>query len=81
MLVGEMVDAATQYLSACDASVGDEDAGMIGLAYSQIAPLTGRVLRLSKRLEELEKRLKHRLAQEPGSPPPHSRRRIARAGS
>jgi hypothetical protein len=76
VLLGEMLEAATEYISLCDDSLKDDDAPMVQLAYQEISPLRNRAARLCKKLEELEKRVGTALARLSGLAP---KRRAARA--
>ena len=62
-LLGEMLDMATGYISLCDEVLNQEDKAMVELAYGHIHPLKKRTVKLLKELEELEHRVKNKLAQ------------------
>jgi hypothetical protein len=83
ILLGEMLDAACQYLKLCDSGMDGEPQGMIALAFDQLHPLSQRSARLSVDLTELEKRMRRKLflrgGDEPGPPKPKGR--SARSGS
>jgi hypothetical protein len=68
LLLGEMLDAATQYVTLCDATLKDEDTAMVELAYEQIASLQNRIARLAKKLDELDHRVRTKLQQISGAP-------------
>lgn len=57
VLLGEMLQTASQYIGLCDEALADEDGFMIDLATSQIVPLQHGCANLSKDLGHLEKRL------------------------
>ncbi len=83
ILLGQMLDAACQYLKLCDSQMDGETQGMIALAYDQLYPLSQRSARLSVELTELEKRMRKKLYlrgdDEPGPTKPKGR--SARSGS
>jgi hypothetical protein len=58
VLLGEMLQTASQYIGLCDEVLEDEHGFMIDLATSQIAPLQHSCAILSKDLGQLEKRLR-----------------------
>jgi hypothetical protein len=62
-LLGEMLDVAAQYIGLCDDVLNEEDKPMVELAYDQIRPLKGCAVKLCKKLEELEKRVRNKLTQ------------------
>lgn len=62
-LLGEMLDVAAQYIGLCDDVLNEEDKSMVELAYEQIHPLKDRTVKLRKKLEELEKRVRNKLTQ------------------
>ena len=78
VLVGEMLDAATEYMAFCDASLENEETEMVELAYEQISALQNRILRLSKKMEELDHRVRNKLTQLSGQPGPQTKRRSAK---
>jgi hypothetical protein len=78
LLVGEMLDAATEYMALCDASLENEETEMVELAYEQISALQNRILRLSKKMEELDHRVRNRLTQLSGQPGHTTKRRSAK---
>ena len=83
ILLGEMLDAACEYLKLCDSAMDREPQGVIALAYDQLNPLSQRSARLSVELTRLEKRMQRKLflrgGDEPGPPMPKAR--SARGGS
>ena len=78
LLLGEMLDAATQYVALCDTSLEDEETTMVELAYEQISSLQNRLGRLSKKLDELDHRVRNKLAQLSERPGPQTKRRSAK---
>jgi hypothetical protein len=80
-LLGEMLDVAAQYIGLCDDVLNEEDKPMIELADDQIHPLKGRAVKLCKKLEELEKRVRNKLTQlgDRNALKAGPRRRLARA--
>jgi hypothetical protein len=78
VLVGEMLDAATEYMALCDASLENEETEMVELAYEQISSLQNRILRLSKKMEELDHRVRNKLTQLSGQPGHPTKRRSAK---
>jgi hypothetical protein len=58
-----MLDAAAQYIGRCDDALTREDRPMVELAYDQIRPLKNRTVKLGRKLEELEKRVRNKLTQ------------------
>ena len=78
LLLGEMLDAATQYVALCDTSLEDEETAMVELAYEQISSLQNRLGRLSKKLDELDHRVRNKLAQLSERPGPRTKRRSAK---
>lgn len=81
LLLGEMLDAATHYVALCDASLNDEEIVMVQLAYEQIASLQNRIARLSKKLDELDQRVRDKLTQLSGGQTAQPKRRTKGAGS
>ena len=81
-LLGEMLDMAAGYISLCDEVLNEEDKPMVELAYDHIHPLKKRTVKLGKELEELELRVKNKLAQL-GDPKAKTelKRRVARPAS
>jgi molecular chaperone GrpE (heat shock protein) len=73
-----MLDAATEYMALCDASLENEETEMVELAYEQISALQNRILRLSKKMEELDHRLRNRLTQLSGQPGHPTKRQSAK---
>jgi hypothetical protein len=61
ILLGEMLDAACQYLKLCDSGMNEEDQDMIALAYDQINPLSKRSAQLSDELDGFAKRVGKKL--------------------
>jgi len=82
-LLGEMLDMAAGYISLCDEVLNEEDKPMVKLAYDHIHPLKKRTVKLLKELEELEHRLKNKLAQLGGQKTSKAepKRRVARPTS
>jgi hypothetical protein len=82
-LLGEMLDMAAGYISLCDEVLNEEDKPMVELAYDQIHPLKKRAVRLGKELEELEQRVKNKLAQlgDQKTSKTELKRRVARPAS
>lgn len=78
VLVSEMLDAANEYMALCDASLENEETEMVELAYEQISRLQNRILRLSKKMEELDHRVRNRLTQLSGQPGHPTKRRSAK---
>jgi hypothetical protein len=78
LLVSEMLDAATEYMALCDASLENEETEMVELAYEQISALQNRILRLSKKMEELDHRVRNKLTQLSGQPGQPTKRRSAK---
>jgi hypothetical protein len=78
LLVGEMLDAATEYMALCDASLENEETEMVELAYEQISTLQNRILRLGKKMEELDHRARNKLMQLSGQPRHPTKRRSAK---
>jgi hypothetical protein len=62
-LLGEMLDGSAQCIGLCDDVLNEEDKSMVELAYEQIHPLKERTVKLRKKLEELEKRVRNKLTQ------------------
>jgi hypothetical protein len=58
VLLGQMLQTASQYIVLCDEVLEGEDGFMIDLATSQIVPLQHSCTILSKDLGQLEKRLR-----------------------
>jgi hypothetical protein len=58
VLLGEMLEVASEYIDRCEESVGQEDAFMAGLAHGQIHFLRKRLVKLEHRLGELELQLR-----------------------
>jgi hypothetical protein len=58
VLLGEMLQTASQYIGLCNEVLGNEDGFMIDLATGQIIPLRNRCIDLSKDLAQLEKRMR-----------------------
>ena len=79
LLLGEMLDAATEYMALCDASVENEETEMVELAYEQILSLQNRILRISKKMEDLEHRVRNKLTQLSGPPAHPTKRRSAKS--
>jgi hypothetical protein len=79
-LLGEMLDMAAGYISLCDEVLNEEDKPMVELAYDHIHPLKKRTVKLGKELEELEGRVKNKLAQL-GHSKTEQKRRVARPAS
>jgi hypothetical protein len=79
-LLGEMLDMAAGYISLCDEVLNEEDKPMVELAYDHIHPLKQRTVKLGKELEELEQRVKNKLAQlgEQKASKTRQKRRVAR---
>jgi molecular chaperone GrpE (heat shock protein) len=73
-----MLDAATEYMALCDASLENEETEMVELAYEQISALRNRILRLTKKMEELDHRLRNRLTQLSGQPGHPTKRQSAK---
>ena len=80
-MLGEMLDVAAQYIGLCDDVLDEEDKLMVELAYDQIHPLKDRSVKLCKKLEELEKRVRNKLTQlgDRNALKTGPRRRLARA--
>jgi hypothetical protein len=83
ILLGEILDAACEYLKLCDSAMDKEPQGVIALAYDQLNPLSQRSARLSVELTELEKRMQRKLFLRGGDEPrpPMPKARSARGGS
>jgi hypothetical protein len=81
LLLGEMLDAAAEYIAFCEATLKDEEIAMVQLAYEQIASLQNRIARLSKKLDELDHRVRAKLTQLSGGPISPPKRRTKGAGS
>ncbi len=79
LLLGEMLDAATEYLALCDASLENEETEMVELAYEQISTLQNRILRLGKKMDELDHRVRNKLTQLSGRPGHQAKRRSAKS--
>jgi hypothetical protein len=62
-LLGEMLDVAAQYIGLCDDVLNEEDKPMVELAFDQIRPLRDRTVKLGRKLEELEKRVRNKLVE------------------
>jgi hypothetical protein len=77
-LLGEMLDMAAGYISLCDEVLNEEDKPMVELAYDHIHLLKKRTVKLGKELEELEQRVKDKLAQLSHSKT-EQKRRVARS--
>ena len=73
VLLGEMLQTASQYIGLCDKVLEDEDGYMIGLATSQIVPLQHSCRILSKDLGQLEKRLQRQRNALPSAGGSHDR--------
>jgi hypothetical protein len=58
VLLGEMLQTASQYIGLCDEVLDTEDGFMLDLATSQIVPLRHHCIELGKDLGQLEKRLR-----------------------
>jgi hypothetical protein len=58
VLLGEMLQTASQYIGLCDEVLEDEHGFMIDLATSQIVPVQHSCTILSEDLGQLEKRLR-----------------------
>jgi hypothetical protein len=58
VLLGEMLEVASEYIDRCEESLGHEDAFMAGLAHGQIYFLRKRLVKLEQRLGELELQLR-----------------------
>jgi hypothetical protein len=63
LLVTEMLQAATEYLTACRGLLNDEDNLMARLAYEQVLTLRNRVGHLSKKVDALEAELRGKLTE------------------
>jgi chromosome segregation ATPase len=81
LLLGEMLDAATEYIAFCDATLKDEETAMVQLAYEQIASLQNRIARLSKKLDDLDHRVRAKLTELSGGPTSQPKRRTKGAGT
>jgi molecular chaperone GrpE (heat shock protein) len=66
-------------MALCDASVENEETEMVELAYEQISALQNRILRLSKKMEELDHRVRNKLTQLSGQPGQQTKRRSAKS--
>jgi hypothetical protein len=80
ILLGEMLDAACQYLKLCDSGIDGEPQGMIALAYDQLHPLSQRSARLSAELTELEQRTRRKFRGGDEPSPQKPKGRSARSG-
>ena len=80
-LLGEMLDVAAKYIGLCGDVLNEEDKPMVELAYDQIHPLKDRTVKLGRKLEELEKRVRNKLTQlgDRNALKTRLRRRLARA--
>jgi hypothetical protein len=58
LLLGEMLQTASQYIGLCDETIHEEDNFMLDVASGQIAPLRDICNQLGKDLGELGKRLR-----------------------
>ena len=76
-----MLDVAAQYIGLCDDVLNEEDKPMVELAYHQIHPLKDRTVKLGRKLQELEKRVRSKLTQleDRNALKAGPRRRLARA--
>jgi hypothetical protein len=80
-MLGEMLDAATEYVALCDAALQDDETAMVQLAYEQIPSLQSRIARLGKKLDELDRRVRNKLTQLSGGSSAQSKRRTKGAGA
>jgi hypothetical protein len=80
-LLGEMLDAAAEYIDLCDDGLNGEDQPMVELACDQIQPLKDRTVMFGKKVEELEERVRNKLTQlgDRNALKTGPRRRLARA--
>jgi hypothetical protein len=58
VLLGEMLEVASEYIDRCEESRGREDAFMAGLEHGQIYFLRKRLVKLEQRLGALELQLR-----------------------
>lgn len=58
VLLGEMLEVASEYVDRCEAYLGHEDAFMVQIAHDQIYFLRKRLAKLDQRLRDLEVRLR-----------------------
>jgi uncharacterized protein Yka (UPF0111/DUF47 family) len=63
LLVTEMLQAATEYLTVCRSLLDDEDNLMARLAYEQILNLRNRVAHVDRKIDGLEAELRRRLTE------------------
>jgi hypothetical protein len=58
VLLGEMLEVASEYVDRCEGNLGHEDAFMVEIAHDQVYFLRKRLAKLEQRLRNLEVQLR-----------------------